>query len=51
MENFRGLIARAVLNDTTPSNFAEKTFMNSHKTAKLAKVSCYTVLRHTVNMQ
>ena len=37
-ENFCGLIARAVLKDTTPPNFTEKTFTNSHKTLKFVKV-------------
>ena len=30
-------IVRAVLEETTPQNFGEKTFANSHKTAKFAK--------------
>ena len=37
-ENFHGLLAFAVPKDTTPQNFVEKTFANSHKTAKFAKV-------------
>ena len=37
-ENFRGLLAFAAPKDATPPNFAEKTFANSHKTAKSAKV-------------
>ena len=37
-ENFHGLLAHAMPKDTTPPNFAEKTFTNSHKTAKFAKV-------------
>ena len=37
-ENFRRLLACAVPKDATPPNFAEKTFVNSHKTAKFAKV-------------
>ena len=37
-ENFRGLLACAAPKDTTLPNFAEKTYANSHKTAKFAKV-------------
>ena len=37
-ENFCKLLAFAVPKDATPPNFAEKTFMNSHKTAKFVKV-------------
>ena len=37
-ENFRGLLAFTMPKDTTPLNFTEKTFMNSHKIAKFAKV-------------
>ena len=37
-EKFRGLLAFAVPKDTTTPNFVEKTFANSHKTAKFAKV-------------
>ena len=37
-EIFRRLLVRAVLKDTTSPNFVEKTFMNSHKTKKFAKV-------------
>ena len=37
-ENFRGLLACAVPKDATPPNFMEKTFANSHKTAKFVKV-------------
>ena len=38
-ENYRGLLVFAgAPKDATPSNFAEKTFANSHKTAKFAKV-------------
>jgi len=37
-ENFHRLLIRAMLKDTMSPNFAEKTFANSHKTAKLAKV-------------
>ena len=33
-ENFHGLFAFATPKDTTPQNFVEKTFMNSHKTEK-----------------
>ena len=29
--------------DTTPPNFAEKTFANSHKSSKFVKVPCCTV--------
>ena len=34
--NFRRLLAFAVPKDTTPPNFVEKTFTNSHKAAKFA---------------
>ena len=37
-ENIPRLLARAVLKDTTPPNFMEKTFANNHKTVKFAKV-------------
>ena len=37
-ENFHRVLACAVPKDTTPPNFAEKTFVNSHKTAKFSKV-------------
>ena len=37
-ENFHRVLTCAALKDTTPPNFAEKTFVNSHKTAKFAKV-------------
>ena len=37
-ENFHGLLAFATPKDATPPNFAEKTFTNSHKTAKFAEV-------------
>ena len=37
-ENFCGLLAFAAPKDATPPNFTEKTFANSHKTAKSAKV-------------
>ena len=37
-ENFRGLLAFATPKDATPPNFAEKTFADSHKSAKFAKV-------------
>ena len=37
-ENFCGLLAYATPKDTTPPNFTEKTFANSHKTAKFMKV-------------
>ena len=37
-ENFRGMLAIAAPKKTMPENFAEKTFVNSHKTAKFAKV-------------
>ena len=37
-ENFHGLLAFPVPRDATPPNFAEKTFANSLKTAKFAKV-------------
>ena len=31
-ENFGELLTRAMLKDTTPPNFMEKAFANSHKT-------------------
>ena len=37
-ENLRGLLAFSVPKDTTPNNFVEKTFTNSHKTTKFANV-------------
>ena len=37
-ENFRRLFTFAMPKDATPPNFAEKTFENSHKSAKFAKV-------------
>ena len=37
-ENFCRLLACAVPKETTPSNFVEKTFVNSHKTVKFVKV-------------
>ena len=37
-ENFHGLLAFAAPKDGTPQNFMKKTFTNSHKTAKFAKV-------------
>ena len=37
-ENFHRLLAFAVPKDATPQHFAEKTFMNSHKTTKFTKV-------------
>ena len=37
-ENFRRLLVFAAPKDTTPQNFVEKTFVNSHKTMKLAKI-------------
>ena len=37
-ENFRRLLACAVLKDATPPNFSDKTFANCHKTAKFMKV-------------
>ena len=36
--NFHRLLAFATPKDTTPQNFAEKTFTNSHKTLNFAKV-------------
>ena len=35
--NLRGLLTFAMPKDTTPPNFAEKTYANSHKTAKFKK--------------
>ena len=37
-ENFHQLLASAGLKNTMPLNFAEKTFVNSHKTTIFAKV-------------
>jgi len=37
-ENFHGLLTFAAPKDTTPPNFAENTFADSHKTTKSAKV-------------
>ena len=37
-ENFHRLLACAVLKDPTPPKFHGENFMNSHKTAKFAKV-------------
>ena len=37
-ENLQGLLAFATPKDATAPNFAEKTFTNSHKTAKFTKV-------------
>ena len=37
-ENFRGLLVCAAPKDAMPPNFTEKTFANSHKTGKFAKV-------------
>ena len=37
-ENFCGLLAFAAPKDAMPPNFTEKTFANSHKTVKSAKV-------------
>ena len=36
-ENFRGLLTFATPKDATPHNFADKTFVNGHKTVKFAK--------------
>ena len=47
-ENFRGLLACAAPKDATPPNFAEKTFANSHKTTKFARLSPSKVSRYTV---
>ena len=37
-ENFLRLLTFAVPKDAMPPNFAEKTFVNSHKTVKFVKV-------------
>ena len=54
-ENFRGLLAFAAPKDTTPQNFAEKTFANSHKIYSSSKVSLLpSILRfssHTVDVR
>jgi len=42
-ENFHRLLAFAAPKNATPSTFAEKNFVNSHKPAKFTKVSRYTV--------
>ena len=47
-KNFCGLLACAVPKDTTPPNFAKKTFTNSHKTAKFVKVFSLESSRYTV---
>ena len=47
-ENFHGLLACAVPKDAMPPNFVEKTFANSHKTAKFAKIPPSKVFRYTV---
>ena len=41
-ENLRGLLTFATPKDAMAPNFAKKTFVNSHKTTKFAKVFCYT---------
>ena len=38
-ENFNRLLAFSVPKNTTPQNFMEKSFANSHKAVKFAKVS------------
>ena len=38
-ENFCGLLTHAVPKDTTPPNFMEKTFVNSHKMQNVQKFS------------
>ena len=47
-ENFSGLLTRAAPKDTMSQNFAEKTFVNSYKTAKFMKVFslklCFTII-------
>ena len=45
-ENFRKLLTFPTPKDATPPNFTEKTFTNSHKTAKFTKVSHYTVYKY-----
>ena len=40
-ENFCRLLAFAVPKDTTPPNFTEKTFTNSHKTAKVFSLKSF----------
>ena len=47
-ENFHGLLACAMPKDAMPPNFVEKTFANSHKTAKFAKIPPSKVFRYTV---
>ena len=49
-ENLRGLLAFAVLKDATPLNFAEKTFANSQKTTKFAKVFSLESFRYIYGM-
>ena len=44
-ENFHGLLACAAPKDTTPPNFAEKTFVISHKTLKFANIFSVESLR------
>ena len=54
--DFHGLLTFAVPKDATPPNFTEKTFANSHKTEKFAKVfsleifPLYSIL-YTVHMK
>ena len=47
-ENFHRLLACAMPKDATLPNFAEKTFANSHKTTKFARLSPSKVSRYTV---
>ena len=44
----RRLLAFATPKDATTQNFVEKTFANSHKTAKFTKVFSLEVFRYTV---
>ena len=48
VEKTRGLLTCAMPKGTMPPNFVEKTFANSHKTAKFAKVFSLKVSRYTV---
>ena len=49
-ENFRGLLAFAAPKDATPLIFAEKTFANSHKTAKWYPYRHQSLLYPTVQV-
>ena len=50
-ENFHGLLTFAAPKNTTPPNFTEKTFMNSHKLAKFAKFSLKSFMLYGIVVQ